>query len=428
MAHKRQSWSRLDNAAIIFPATSRKTDTRVFRFSCGLTENVNAESLSEAVKKALAEFPNYRCVLRKGAFWYYLEQSELEPTVSEESKPPCTAIYAGEGDRLLFEVSYYKKRINLELYHVLADGTGALHFLQTIVYYYLLLEHSELESKNIELPYPTPISDKAADSFRKYYVKPKKKDIPKVRRAYRLRGTKNEDDILNITEVCVSTKQLIEAAHRFNSTMTVYLTALLIDTIHDGMSVSDKRYPVVIMVPVNLRTYFPSDTAKNFFGMISVIYNYSSSSGEFSDILSSVAEQFKVQLTKEKLSVRMNRLASIEHNPFAKIAPLPFKNIVLKAAREIGVKSETVVISNVGRIDMPSEMRGYIDSFSVFASTLKLQLCLCSYGDKLSLGFSSAFVNTDVQRNFVRRLTSEGIAAQVNCNFFRNEESQSDEK
>ena len=35
---KSKSWSRLDNAAKIFPSTIEKTDTRVFRFYCELTE------------------------------------------------------------------------------------------------------------------------------------------------------------------------------------------------------------------------------------------------------------------------------------------------------------------------------------------------------------------------------------------------------
>lgn len=419
MPHQRRSWSRLDNAAIIFPSTSEKTDTRVFRFCCGLNENIDGEILRKATLKALSDFPSYRCVMKKGFFWYYLEQSFLEPEVKEEYKPPCSAIYSGEADKLLFEITYYKKRINLEIYHVLADGTGALQFLKTIVFYYLLDAHkSELVNAEIEAPCVTPASEKASDSFRKYYVHQKEKHHRKIKHAYRLHGARNEDDILNITEVVVSAKQTVVAAHKYGATLTIYLTALLIDVIHEGMSISDNKYPVVIRVPVNLRHYFPSDTAKNFFGMISVVYDYKSSAEDFNSVIKSVEEQFASLLTKEKLGLRINGLAALEHNPFVKIAPLPVKDLALRAARQIGVKGETVVISNVGKVQMPENLCGYIDCFSVFASTNKLQLCLCSFGDRLCLSFSSAFVNTDIQRNFVRRLTAEGIEAIVNCNMF----------
>lgn len=417
MPQKQRSWSRLDNAAKIFPSTSEKTDTRVFRFSCQLNEDIDGGILQTAVDKALIDFPGYHCVMKKGLFWYYLEQTDIKPVVCPEYKHPCAALYMGESDRLLFEVTYFRKRINLELYHVLTDGTGAMQFLKTIVYNYITLVHHEDFGDTLpEFDVDSSAAEKADDSFRKYYQKQKMPHNETVKKAYRLKGMKNEDDLLGITEVCVSSKSVIDAAHRSGSTMTVFLTALLIDSVHSTMSVADENLPVVIMVPVNLRNFFPSETAKNFFGMISVVYSYKERSGEFGDILEEVSRQFKEKLTKEQLSVRMNRLASLEHNPFVKIAPLPLKNFVLHTARRIGVRGETIVISNVGKVIMPAEFDKYIDRFSVFASTLKLQLCVCSYGDRLTLNFSSAFVSTAVQCAFVRRLTAAGIEAEIQSN------------
>ena len=65
---------------------------------------------------------------------------------------------------------------------------------------------------------------------------------------------------------------------------------------------------------------------------------------------------------------------------------------------------------------MPAEFDSYIKRFSVFASTLKLQLCVCSFGDVLSLGFSSAFISTQVQCNFVRMLTKDNISVEIQNN------------
>lgn len=416
MPHKQRSWSRLDNAAKIFPSTSEKTDTRVFRFSCQLNEDIDGGILQTAVDKALIDYPTYHCVMKKGLFWYYLEQTDIKPVVCEEYKHPCAALYMGESDRLLFEVTYFRRRINLELYHVLTDGTGAMQFLKTIVYNYITLAHPDDFDTLPEFDIDSSAAEKADDSFRKYYQKQKMPKNSQVKKAYRLKGMKNEDDVLGITEVCVSSKAVIDAAHRSSSTMTVFLTALLIEAVHSTMSVADENLPVVIMVPVNLRNFFPSETAKNFFGMISIVYSYKERSGEFGDILEEVNRQFKEKLTKEQLSIRMNRLASLEHNPFVKIAPLPLKNFVLHTARRIGVRGETIVISNIGRVIMPPEFDSYIDRFSIFASTLKLQLCVCSYGDRLTLNFSSAFVSTAVQCAFVRRLTAAGIGAEIQSN------------
>ena len=61
-------WNRLDNAAKIFPPTSTKRDTKVFRFACELTEPVEEPLLQQALDQTLELFPFYRSILKKGLF------------------------------------------------------------------------------------------------------------------------------------------------------------------------------------------------------------------------------------------------------------------------------------------------------------------------------------------------------------------------
>ena len=134
MAHfSRKKWRTLENTAKIFPATSGKKDERVFRLSCQLTEEIDPVKLQKALDLCMEDYSLFLCVLRCGIFWNYLEESELKPVVREEYRPPCSQIYVRDQKNLLFEVTYYKKRINFETYHALTDGTGALQFLRTLV-------------------------------------------------------------------------------------------------------------------------------------------------------------------------------------------------------------------------------------------------------------------------------------------------------
>ena len=92
--------------------------------------------------------------------------------VKKEDAPPCSTIYKSGQKRLLFQVTYYKTRINLEMYHALGDGTGAMQFLKTIVYHYLLLAHPrEFAGNKPMLDYDASLAQKASDSFEKYYKK-----------------------------------------------------------------------------------------------------------------------------------------------------------------------------------------------------------------------------------------------------------------
>lgn len=131
-------WRRLDNAAKLFPAASSKRDTRVFRFYCELKEDIQQEILQKAVDRTLEKYPIFLSVLRKGLFWHYLEQSNKRPVVREEYKEPCSSLYIRDKRDLLFEVTYYKKRINFEVFHVLTDGTGASEFVRELVKNYCI--------------------------------------------------------------------------------------------------------------------------------------------------------------------------------------------------------------------------------------------------------------------------------------------------
>lgn len=414
---KTPRWSRLDNAAKIFPPTSHGADTGVFRLSCELHEPVRPDRLQQALDETLLLYPDMLMVMRRGVFWYYLEQTTLRPTVVPEHKPPCAPLYEGS-QSLLFEVSYWRHKINLEVFHVLADGSGGIVFFRALLTAYLCLCHPEVGK--VELPQP-PVSHRGADSFQKYYRPHAGGKMKSGQRAYRLRGAKRADGGLSILEGVCDVKQTLAAAHRCNTTLTVYLASQLFLAIHDEMYLRHEKYPVVITVPVDLRTYFPSDTTRNFFGTIRVPYDFKRGRGSFDDIVTSTAQAFQTELTVDKLAVRMNKVVALEHNPALRPIPLAVKNPVLRISGDIAERGETAVLSNVGRFPMPEPLHPYLKGFCAYMSTHAVQLCTCTFGNWLHLGFTSVFENADVQRNFFTRLVQSGIDVEVRSSEFHRE-------
>ena len=94
-ARHRRRWVRLDNASNIFLAARSDVDTKVFRMSAELDHEVDPELLQEALEATFARFPLYHAVLRRGVFWYYLQDSDLQPVVEEETEPSCAPISGG---------------------------------------------------------------------------------------------------------------------------------------------------------------------------------------------------------------------------------------------------------------------------------------------------------------------------------------------
>lgn len=411
------SWSKLDNAAKIFPCTSNNRDTKVFRFACELKEEVEQPILQEALELTLEEFPVYRSVLKKGLFWYYLESSNLKPVVQIESKQPCSPLYFRNKKTLLFEVSYYHKRINLEVYHALSDGTGALLFLKTLVKNYLMKKHpQDFAGKQLLIDYDASNMQKADDSFQKYYTQSNRKFKIKNKKAYHIRQPRLSENRISIIEGKVPLQDMLQKAHEYHVTLTELIATLFFCAIEKEMALKDKKDPVTIVVPVNLRKYFYSATIRNFFGVISVSYDFAKQPADFDAILQHISHSMKEELTVERLSQRMNGLSALEHNMFARPVPLFIKDIVMREANRISEKSWTASLSNIGKIDMPQELKPYIESFNVFVSTNIIQICMCSYENNLNITFSSAYVGTDIQKNFFRSLTQMGISVEISSN------------
>lgn len=410
---KRKQWNRLDNAAKIFPPTTTRRDTKVFRFVCELTEEVDGSILQHALENAIGDFPFYRSVLKKGLFWYYFEESDIRPSVMEETIPICSPIYSVDSHALLFRVLYFKKRISLEVFHALSDGNGAVQFLRALVFYYLKERHG---LPSLLADYDSSRDQKNMDAFYKYYNKTEKPTRAKHYRGYRLRGQRLSNYRLGVTEGYLSVRSVLEKAHECNASLSEFLIAVLICAIHDGMAVRDQTRPVVITVPVDLRRFFPAPTARNFFGVIHVAHDFRKNGSEFSDVLRNVQTHFRELLTRENLHGIIGRYSAIENNPFIKGIPLQIKIPSLRLAGLWADREDTSAFSNIGKVEMPEDAAKYIHSFSVYVSTKRPQLCLCSFGDTLTISISSPLVDTTVQRQFFRRLSGLGINTQIISN------------
>lgn len=414
MKVKRKKWYKLDNAAKIFPPTTDKYDTKTFRFSVFLKEDINKENLQAALDTTIKDFPIFHSKLKKGFFWYYLEESEELPTVQLEHTIPCDE----REEELLFRVMYFKKRISVEVSHELTDATGTLLFLKTLTANYLNIKHTL--KKNMPLD-TSSISDKSMDSYNTYYQKAtiKRKKVKEA--AYHIKGETFPEGRLKIIEGKTSTKGVLSLAKNYETTLTVYLTALLIESIGKTMTLKERQKPIYITVPVNLRNYFPSSTVRNFFGTITVWYKYQDQSLE--SIIKDIKEQFKAALTKEKLAENMNNLAALEKIFLVRIVPRVIKDLVLKIGYQMSTKSHTMSLSNIGKIEVPEEYQKYIDYFEVFSSTDGMQVCLCSYEDALLISFSSHFVTSQIERNFFCSLTGQKLKVVISTNSVEEEDN-----
>lgn len=400
MNQMKTKWNKLDNAAKLFPTASTRAETHVFRFSCELTEPIDPARLQEALDETARCFPTFGYVLRRGVFWYYLEESSLHAEVMPERRPLCARLYRPRAKTLLYAVSYFGCTVNLEVYHVLTDGTGAMHFLRTLVMKYLARTYNLPEE---HLGYETAHTSMADDSFQRY-----SRRTPMTRtdrpNAYQLRGSKLAESRTGLIRGTMSGRALLTAAHEKNVTLTAYLAGCIISAISEDMPLRARKKPVVLDIPVNLRNYFASDSVRNFFTPIYVSYDFSRRDGSLDDILAEVTATFTRELERDKLAEHFGAFLAFEENPIARITPLHLKDIVMRAVYHRSMKGYTATLSNIGIVRMPEAYAPYIRGVHVCTATNKLQACVCSFGDRLSISVTSCFTDTAVQRRLFRHL------------------------
>lgn len=420
-------WLRLDNAAKIFPPNSGKHDTNVFRFIAELNEPVRPDDLQFALERTLERFPFYLSVLRRGLFWPYFERVNFSPKVHREDKPICARLYDPNVKSLLFDVSYYHNRINLEVFHALSDGTGGMDFLRGLLCEYLLRRHrAELDRDSI-----TDYDDSAPgweDSFARHFEQSSPpKEPAKHRIAFQERSRKLPERRLNVLDAHLSVSEILARAKSYDVSLTVYLAAAMILAFGKVMGKKDIRRPVVLAIPVNLRNYFPSDSARNFFSLIHVEYRFSREEWQilsqnkdteeckhiFLHLLSSVQEQFAAKLTQEKLAGSIHSMGQLERNPVLRAIPLFVKNFVLRIANEFAQLENSTTLSNLSVFQLPAFCTPYVRSVMALTSTDNSQICICSYQDVLSITFTSIYEQQEVRKHFLRFLTGEGLSVSI---------------
>lgn len=411
-----ESWLKLDNAAKIFPSTSSKRDGKVFRFACELKELVEEKILVQALTENMKLFPLYRSVLKRGAFWYYLEESDITPKVEKESEPICLPIYSKDNPSLLFRITYYQKRINLEVHHVLSDGTGALEFLKGLVYHYLIIKHKDEFKKIPSFDYDASIFQKSDDSFQKYYNNKGSKKRKGSKKAFQISGSKYSENRIRVIEGCVSTKEMLNLAHQYQTTITILTAAIFILSIEQEMRLRDKKRPVTLAIPVNLRKYFPSYSARNFFGVFAIGYHFQKGEASLESIIIHLNKLFKEELNEKQLEKIINSFSALENNLVIRAVPLFFKNLILRFSAYLSEKHTTASVSNIGKITVAKELIPYIDSFDVFISTNKKQICMCSFEDNLRFSFTGPFINSNIEKNFFRKLSELGLGVVIATN------------
>ena len=417
-------WMRLDNAAKIYPAAKRRNWNNFFRISATLTEPIDTGVLASALDVTARRFPSIAVRLRRGVFWYYLEEIPKTPSIQPEKSCPLAHAPFHEVRQCAFRVLVYKNRVAVEFFHALTDGTGALVFVKTLLAEYLSEKYglSVPAEKGVLGRLEEPSPEELEDSFARYAG-----DVTASRAestAYHLSGTPERDGYKNLVTMMIPAEKLRACAKERGVSVTELLCAAMMQAIGElqAEKVPNVRHrkPVKVLIPVNLRNLFPSRSLRNFASYITPEIDPRMGDCSFSELCSLVHHKMGLENNRRTMRAKFAANVASERSPILRVMPLFIKNIAMKAVFDaVGECKSCLCLSNLGRVELPEVMVPYVQrmDFIIGVQARAPHDCgVVTWGDTVYINCIRSIQEPELEYRFYRVLHRLGLPVKVESN------------
>ena len=417
-------WMRLDNAAKIYPAAKRRNWTNYFRLSATLTEPVDVQVLRTALDVTVRRFPSIAVRLRRGVFWYYLEEISKAPAIEEDKSYPLVHVPFDDVRRCAFRVLVYKNRLAVEFFHAVTDGTGGLIFLKTLTAEYLSQKYG------IQIPaergvlgrLEDPDPEELEDSFLRYagQITASRKE----QTAYHLSGTPEPDGFLDLTTLMLPVDAVKAKAKEFGVSVTEFIAAVMMKAISDLQTEKVprrmRRQPVKVLLPVNLRGLFPSRTLRNFASYVTPEIDPRLGDYSLAEICKIVHYRMGLENDARMMAAKIATNVASERSAVLRAMPLFIKNIAMKAVFDlVGECKSCLCLSNLGLVQLPDAMAPYVArmDFIIGVQAKAPHNCgVVSWDGTMYINMIRNIREPELESHFYRVLHTLGLPVKVESN------------
>lgn len=415
-------WLRLDNAAKIYPAARTRSWMPLFRVSITFKEEVDRPLLEKALQRTLGRIPLFSSRIRPGLFWYYMEAQDKPAPVVDDARNPMQPFNLTGSQDFMFRLRCHRKRVALEVYHALSDGTGAASFLLTLSAEYLRLRYQDkIPAGGLVLdiqqrPQPGEWEDAFFRVARDHAAGRGEKS------AWQMKGDKNHKTPLRVITGVMPTAQLLALAREKNTTINTLLAALILQALQarKARSQRGRGKPIKLSLPVNLRRYYQANTLRNFSFYINVPLGPAYKNASLDGLIAYVGRYMALHSLEPELNARFSANVKAERNPLLRVAPLFVKTAVLKAMyKATGERYVTSTLSNLGNMVLPPAMEERVERMDMLLGPAKqtpLSCAVVSASGKTCLSFTSTIRQSDVEREVLTGLIKLGIPVLVESN------------
>lgn len=413
-----KNWNRLDNAALIYTSLLSDNYATNFRLSLTMDEDVDKDILNQSLQACIDRFPSFRYALRKGLYWWYMRTIERDPSLKEFA--PLSARPFNDRDGYLFQLSAEGRVICLDVFHSLADGTGALTFLLTIAGEYVKRttgKHIDYSSWVLD-PASEVSEEEWADGFDSFNGA--KGSLESAPAAYHVKGRSLKSGGLANTRISMPSEDLVSRSKLYGCTVTELLTSVMIKALQDVRNLdrrSKKNPHIKVSVPVNLRGMFGKRTLRNFSSYVNLGVDVSYGDYSLTEIIEEISLQKRIQTSPRALTSKVSANVMLENNLPLRCVPLSIKKpVIATVGRLKGDRFNTQTMSNIGNVVLPEAMKPHIldIDFQLGKQFANFGAASCvSCNGRTTINCSRKIQETEFERFFVYELRQIGLDPEV---------------
>ncbi len=421
---KKLRWLPLDNAAKIYPAARRRHWSNVFRLSATLNETIDRECMQSALDVTVRRFPSIAVRLRRGMFWYYLQELSCAPDIRDEYSYPLVRMSKEETRRCAFRVIVHDRRVAVEFFHSLTDGNGGLVFLKSLVAEYLQQRYGvQIPAEHGVLARLEPPKDEELEDCFLKAAAPVSADR-REHTAWHLRGTPEKGEHTHITAFSLFSADVVKKAHEYGVSVTTFLCAATMMAIANiqakQIPLPKKRKPIRVLLPVNLRTLFPSTTLRNFALYTTPEIFPALGEYRFEEICNAVKHCMGLEVNPKIMGMKIATNVKDEELAIVRVMPLFIKNLVMKAVFDtVGERKSCLSLSNLGVVRLPDAMLPYVQRMDFVLgvqATAPYNCGVISFGERMNISFIRNIREPLLERAFFEVLQELGLSAEVESN------------
>lgn len=406
---------KLDNAANIYPASMSKEYSSLYRLLVTMAENIDVTLLQEALTTVSERIPTFRCTLKAGAFWWYLDRCENEPLV--RPLKPLKYFRFKDQDGLLYRISVNGKVLSLDVFHALADGGGAMVFLMTLAGEYIRLRYgTAIQYNSLVLdPKDHPVYAEVEDSFKTVFSG-RHGHLEKNVDAFHIRGTVMPFGTVKDLRVELQADAIKQKSRQYDCTVTELLVACMLSALQQEhrMDPDRKKHSVLkVSVPVNLRPLYHSRTVRNFSSYVNLGVDVKDGYYNFERLVAAVKVQKEHDLRKENLESKIAANVELEEMFWIRMIPLIIKHPIIDIINLLhGDRFCSQTFSNMGNLNVPDALLPYIQGvdFALGRQRGNSGAVSCvSYNGRLCLHMTRKIYGDSFEKAFLYQLQCLGL-------------------